>query len=110
MTAHRKTKQLCIGLAEVRASERSDVLEDMKGAFVNIVTWAASAEEFKYNAELVLSKLHLFVVEIQDFEVVSRRRKKVEFSEEIEDMIERAECNPNAIIYGTFHTYERDAG
>jgi hypothetical protein len=28
--------------------------------------------------------------------------------EEIEDMISRADDNPNAIIYGTFHTFEKD--
>jgi len=28
-----------------------------------------------------------------------------EFSEEIEDMLERTRKNPNAIIYGTFYSY-----
>ena len=30
-----------------------------------------------------------------------------EFSEETEDMLERTKSNPNAIIYGTFHTYPK---
>ena len=28
-----------------------------------------------------------------------------DFSEEVEDMLERIRGNPNAIIYGTFHSY-----
>jgi hypothetical protein len=32
---------------------------------------------------------------------------KDEFSEETEDMLERTRSNPNAIIYGTFHTYPK---
>jgi hypothetical protein len=28
-----------------------------------------------------------------------------EFSEEVEDMLERTRNNPNAIIYGTFYSY-----
>jgi beta-galactosidase/beta-glucuronidase len=28
-----------------------------------------------------------------------------EFSEEVEDMLERTRSNPNAIIYSTFHSY-----
>ena len=31
-----------------------------------------------------------------------------EFSEETSDMLERTKTNPNAIIYGTFHTYPQD--
>jgi len=30
-----------------------------------------------------------------------------EFSEETADMLERTKSNPNAIIYGTFHTYPK---
>ncbi len=28
-----------------------------------------------------------------------------DFGKEVEDMLERTKSNPNAIIYGTFHTY-----
>ena len=108
MIAHQERKQLWIGLVEVRALKPTEVLGDAKGAFVNLVTWAADAGQFKSNAELVLGKLGLFVVEIENPEPVSTRRKKAGFEEEIEDMIARAENNPNAIIYGTFHTWKRD--
>ena len=108
MAAPSRRQQLWIGLVEVRALKPTEVLGDAKGAFVNVVTWASDADEFKTNAELVLGKLGLFIVEIENPEPVSIRRKKAEFEDEIEDMIARAQDNPNAIIYGTFHTWKRD--
>ena len=108
MNARRQTKQLWTGLVEVRALKRSEILGDAKGAFVNLVTWAANALQFRSNAELVLGKLNLFVIEIENPEPVSDRRKKTDMEDELEDMIARAEDNPNAIIYGTFHTWTRD--
>jgi len=108
MASKKEAKQLWIGLVEVRAARPTDVLVDAKGAFVNLVTWAADSGQFKNNAELVLGNLGLFVVNIENPEPVSVRRKKAVLEEEIEDMVARAEGNPNAIIYGTFHTWTRD--
>jgi len=53
---------------------------------------------------LVFGELGLFVAAIEDPEPVSIRREKVSLVEEIEDIIDRATDNPDAIIYGTFHT------
>ena len=111
MDAEGKTKRLWIGLVEVRSEKGgNEILRDTKGAFVNIVTWASDADEYRRNTELITGKLGLFVAGIENPEPVETRRKKgsVVFDEEIEDMISRAEGNPNAIIYGTFHRFERD--
>ena len=108
MTDRSRTKRLWIGKVEVRAAKPTDVLADAKGAFVNLVTWASNIDEFKKNAELVLVKLGLSVIDIENPEPFSIRRQKADFDDEIEDMVSRAENNPNAIIYGTFHTWTRD--
>ncbi len=108
MTGRSKRKRLWIGKVEVRAPKATDVLADAKGAFVNLVTWASDIDEFKSNAELVLGKLGLSIIDIENPEPVSIRRQKADFDDEIEDMVSRAEDNPNAIIYGTFHTWTRD--
>ena len=111
MAAQRKSKQLWIGLVEVRPlNSHSEILGDTKGAFVTIVTWASDAEEYRRNAELVIGHLGLFVAEVITPEPVELRRARTieQFEEEIEDIISRAQANPNAIIYGTFHTFERD--
>ena len=104
-----KTKELWIGLVEVRPLEGCEVLEDAKGAFVNIVTWASNATEFKQKAKLMFGELCLFVAGIQNPEPVEvRREREGDLEDSIEDIISRAENNPNAIIYSTFHLYERD--
>ena len=103
-----QTKQLWIGKVEVRPLKGSTALGDAKGAFVNIVTWAQSVEEYRRNVDLVLGELRLFIVEVENPEPVSVRSEKAVFEEDIQDMIARAQDNPNAIIYGTFHTWERD--
>ena len=105
-------KQLWIGMVEVRASnEKSEILGDTKGAFVNIVTWASDSEHFKQNAELIIRKLGgMFVAEVIDPEPVSTRRARLhgKLDEAVEALVSRAEVNPKAIIYGTFHTFEND--
>ena len=99
---------LWIGKVEVRPQEGSSTLGNAKGAFVNIVTWARDAEDFRRNADLVLGQLKLFIVDVENTELVSVRREKAVLDEDIEDMIDRAQDNPNAIIYGTFHSWDGD--
>lgn len=104
-----KSRELWVGLVEVRP-DGGDILGDAKGAFVHVVTWASDPEEYRRNADLVLGELGLFVVEVESPEpVAARSRKRATFDEEIEDMIARARDIPNAIIYGTFHMWERDS-
>jgi hypothetical protein len=112
MTPGHSTKQLWIGMVEVRPLKGgSKILGDTKGAFVNIITWSSDAEQYKRNVEQLIGDLGgLFVSEIVNAEPVEARRTKTggAFEPDIEDMISRAQGNPNAILYGTFHTFERD--
>jgi hypothetical protein len=105
-------KQLWIGAVEVRSLKgKSKILGESRGAFVNIITWASDVEEYRRNVEIIIDHLgELFVSEIINPEPVEARRASTsgQFGEDIEDMISRAQQNPNAIIYGTFHTFERD--
>ena len=56
--ARSKKKAVWIGMVEVRPLDgKSEILGDTKGAFVNIVTWASDAEEYRRNAELVIGDL-----------------------------------------------------
>jgi hypothetical protein len=100
--------ELWIGVVEVRPVDgRSQHLGDALGAFVNIVTWASDGASYLRNAETVIAHLGgLFVCELVEAEPVRLRRVKTGgFNSEIEDLIERAEDNPDAIIYGTFHKF-----
>ena len=95
---------------EVRKQDGCEVLENEKGAFVHVVTWAMSPFEFKRKAGLVLGKLHLFVASVEDLEPYDERLKQEGPMEddEITEIVSRAEGNPDAIIYGTFYSYEKD--
>lgn len=109
MTAQQK--QLWIGMVEVRPlNGKSKILGDAKGAFVNIVTWASDAEQYRSNVEDVIGSLGgLFVSEVVNLEPVETRRARIgDFEDDIEDMISRAQENQDAIIYGTFHTFTKD--
>ena len=107
-----RRKQLWIGMVEVRPlSGKSELLGETKGAFVNIVTWALDAEQYRHNAELVIGGLGgLFVSDVLNSEAVEDRRARAgsELDESIEGLILRAQSNPNAILYGSFHLFEKD--
>jgi len=50
----------------------------------------------------------MYVADVEEAEPLTQRTKNWTLTEEIEDMVFRAESNPNAIVYGTFHTYPFD--
>jgi hypothetical protein len=95
--------ELWIGLVELRPLDRKAY--GAAGAFTNIVTWASDPQGFRCKAEVIAATLNMFVVDIEGAEPLARRTEKRSMTEEIEDMVSRAEYNPDAIVYGTFHQY-----
>lgn len=100
------TPELWIGLIELRPLDRAAF--GAAGAFTNLITWAKSSGEFRTKAETIAAELNMYVADVEEEEPLVARLKEHSVSEEIEDLVERAESNPNAILYSTFHTYERD--
>jgi hypothetical protein len=98
--------QLWIGLVELKPLNRQAY--GAAGAFTNIVTWARDAEGFHGKAETIAATLDLFVADVEAVEPLAQRITNSTLTEEIEDMVLRAEPNPNAIVYGTFHRYPFD--
>jgi hypothetical protein len=78
------------------------------GAFTNIVTWACNLDGFRNNTEIIAAKLNMYVAAVEEVEPLAQKIKNSGLTEEVEDMALRAESNPNAIIYGTFHRYPFD--
>jgi hypothetical protein len=105
LTAARR--ELWKGLVELRRLPNSDLLHDVGGAFTYIVTWASDGVEFREKAECLADSLALYVFGVEHEHPVADDMDSP-VSEEIADLIQRAESNPNAILYGTFHTYPRD--
>jgi hypothetical protein len=98
--------ELWIGLIELKPLRRPSSAP--AGAFTNIVTWASDKVEFRAKAEIIATELEMYVVETESEEPVTERLKNWSVDEEILDLIERATSKPEAIIYGTFHTYRHD--
>jgi hypothetical protein len=99
--------ELWIGLVHLRPLKR-EALEGAAGAYTNIITWARDSAGFREKAEVIGATMNLCVVDVEGEEPLRQRFEGSTPTEELEDMIERAENNPHAIVYGTFHQYLRD--
>ena len=98
--------ELWIGLVELKPLDSQAY--GAAGAFTNIVTWASDEEGFRHKAEIIAATLHMFVIDVEGAEPVTQRAEKWSMTEDIHDILSRAECNPDAIVYGTFHLYPFD--
>jgi hypothetical protein len=95
--------ELWIGLVELKPLDRK--VFDAAGAFTYIVTWANDPESFRRRADVIAAKMELYVWGVEEVEPLAARVKRYSLTEELDDMVLRAESNPNAIVYGTFHCY-----
>jgi hypothetical protein len=98
--------ELWIGLVELKPLDRE--VYGAAGAFTNVVTWASDLEGFRKKAGTIAAKMDMYVADIEGAEPLAERTKNCTLTEEVEDMVFRAESNPNAIVYGTFHRYPFD--
>ena|SRR2546427_12264005 len=98
--------ELWIGLVELRPLNRQAY--GAAGAFTNIVTWASDVEGFRKKVEIIAATMDMYVADVEGAEPLTQRTKNWTLTEEIEDMVLRAESNPNAIVYGTFYRYPFD--
>ncbi len=71
--------------------------------FINVITWAESAE---HACERLANYIDSFDWQIVEVDSVVPVNDLIQCSSEMEDMICRAQNNPLAIILGTFHSYK----
>ena len=69
---------------------------------------ARNATEYRKKADTIASTLSLYVMDVEGEQRLNKWTAKRTPSDEMEDMIQRAESNPDAIVYGTFHEYRVD--
>ena len=71
--------------------------------FINVVTWADAVDTAKRKVAKYLESFEWSVLEFEDTHIVDRN---LTYGDEMADMIDHASSNPEAIILGTFHSYE----
>ena len=98
-----KVKQIWIGLVSVRSLPDSEILRDSTGAYVNVVTWASDQVEYHKKAQELMEYLRLKFVEVENPHPL-KDGASVE-DHDLADVVARAKENPNAIMYGAFHTW-----
>src|SRR4051812_16583289 len=100
-------RELWVGLVNIKP-----ITPDPKfvGAFTNVVTWASNAAEYRAQVEKMAASYGWYVATVEEEETIAERKRDRELTEEIADLVVRAEQNPAAIIYGTHFTYPFEGG
>jgi hypothetical protein len=96
-------QEIWIGTIEISfTNPEGPTVVKPKPAFTVVTTWASSFDEFSRKCQRMLESYGWNLLGIENARPVPA---EAEFSEEVEDMLERTRNNPNAIIYGTFYSY-----
>lgn len=94
-------RQVWIGTIEVSIPDAQKP-SVMRYGFINITTWAGTREEFQQKCTRMFESYGWKLLGLERANPVP---DDAAFNEEVAEMLERTRANPNAIIYGTFHTY-----
>jgi hypothetical protein len=85
--------------------ERGDMPSDLTKGFMNVTTWATSAESAREKLAKYIERFNWRIISVEDAHPIDDSE---EYDEQMEDMIARTRTNPNAIILGTFHGYKEN--
>lgn len=86
--------------------EPGDMPSGLTKGFMNVTTWADSAESARGKLAKYIEQFKWHVISIEDARPVADNEEYND--EQMEDMIARTRTNPNAIILGTFHGYKEN--
>jgi hypothetical protein len=99
-------KSVWIGMAQVLSLPGSELLQDVSGAYVNVLTWASSPTEFYAKAKELMDYLGLKLLSVEDEEPLSEREKRGDLEADIAQVALEVKENPKSIRYMTFHTWK----
>lgn len=101
-------KQIWIGFVEVRPLPGCKLLEEAKGAYVHVMAWADTSEQFQKMARLRGADLSLEIVEFRDTQPWSIRNSADEFRAEFYEMQSRISNDVRSVAFGRFHAWLTD--
>lgn len=80
--------------------------DDGKGAYVNVVAWADSAQHFAERVrQISASQLDCILQELNGVQFLEERLAEPDYPEELLTMRATAHRQPEDIIFGTFHIW-----
>ena len=85
--------------------EPGDMPSGLTKGFVNVTTWSDSIDAIEEKLARYLETFGWHLLSIAKAVRVDELR---DYSDEINDMVERASANPQAIVLGTFHSYKEN--
>lgn len=71
MVVENRSESMWIGLLEVSPQQDAEVLRDVSGAFVNVVTWASNEVQFLEKAKIVMDKLKMAILGVKGAEPIA---------------------------------------
>ena len=87
-------------------AEPGDVPSGLTKGFMNVMTWADSAESARTKLVNYVRTFNWHVIGIEDARALPDDEEYDD--ENMQDMLARTRANPNAIILGTFHGYKEN--
>jgi hypothetical protein len=104
--------ELWVGLATLKADPNCKNFrrfEDGKGAYVNVVRWAESAQDFEEKVRHIAAReLDCILIELEGVELLEERMATDEFPDEFINMRATAYRQREDTVFGTFHIWMQD--
>ena len=91
-------------IATCEVSVEPGVLDSARTvAFTNVVTWGETSEDALARIRNCFTEYQWTFIGCEQIDPVNPEK---DYGDSLNDLIDRAKDNPNALIYGTFHTYK----
>jgi hypothetical protein len=108
-TLHWKDMHIWTGIACLAADPNCKEFrrfgDDGKGAYVNIVAWATSEQEFAERVKQTATELDCLLLELGGIKLLEQRMEEPEYPEELINMRTTAWRQPKDVVFGAFHIW-----
>ena len=98
--------EVWIGLANVVPRANCELLGDDKGAYVNFLSLARDAGEFRTKVARACHYYKLDLIELEECQPFAERHFERDAAEELCEVADEL-TDPRHVRFGTFHTYPR---
>jgi hypothetical protein len=76
-----------------------------KGAYVNVVAWASSKQEFAERVKQTATELDCLLLELESIKPLEERMEESDYPEELINMQTTARRQRKDVVFGAFHIW-----